>query len=378
MLLTQATIMNHESSSRFPLQVTINALFITLSIFLGTLLSIQNYNKASDILLTSAHQVYNQLTDELILDIKGTYAPLLGVLRMIAISPVTSATSLEQRLDHLQAFSIVLENHPAAANLQIAYANGDYFIVRHLGSKQLKLTFKAPASAVFMADNIEMNKLGRRELTRLFFNKQLDIIAREPAIDTEYDPRLRTWYIQAGTEPTATKPYLFYFSRQVGITAKIKASQPGVVIATDITLDNLTDTINKYQITPNSEAVLINTQGQAFAYKTPERIIIKSDDDQLKLANLDQLGSNVLNHLSKNIKTVEQDLNFTFGGEQWTGSARIVAKPGGVDLFALIVSPVDELLSEAADIRTQSFLATIAIVLLFIPLIWFISKRVSR
>jgi hypothetical protein len=154
--------MNHESSSRFPLQVTINALFITLSIFLGTLLSIQNYNKTSDILLTSAHQVYNQLTDELILDIKGTYAPLLGVLRMIAISPVTSASSIEQRLDHLQAFSIVLENHPAAANLQVAYANGDYFIVRHLGSKQLKLTFKAPASAVFMADNIEMNKMGRR------------------------------------------------------------------------------------------------------------------------------------------------------------------------------------------------------------------------
>ena len=262
--------MNHESSSRFPLQVTINALFITLSIFLGTLLSIQNYNKTSDILLTSAHQVYNQLTDELILDIKGTYAPLLGVLRMIAISPVTSASSIEQRLDHLQAFSIVLENHPAAANLQVAYANGDYFIVRHLGSKQLKLTFKAPASAVFMADNIEMNKMGRRELTRLFFNKQLDIIAREPATDTEYDPRLRTWYIQADTEPSATKPYLFYFSRQVGITAKIKANKPGVVIATDITLDNLTDTINKYQITPNSEAVLINTQGQAFAYKTPE------------------------------------------------------------------------------------------------------------
>jgi HD-GYP domain-containing protein (c-di-GMP phosphodiesterase class II) len=377
MLLTQAAIMNPESSSRFPLQVTINALFITLSIFLGALLSIQNYNKTSDILLTSAHQVYDQLTDELILDIKGTYTPLLGVLRMIAISPVTSATSLEQRLDHLQAFAIALENHPAAANLQIAYANGDYFIVRHLRNQDLKLTFKAPASAVFMADNIEMNRMGQRELTRLFFNKQLDIIAREPATDTEYDPRLRTWYIQASTEPDATKPYLFYFSRQVGITAKIKANQPGVVIATDITLENLTDTINKYQITPNSEAVLINTEGQTFAYKDPERIIIKSDDDQLKLADLNQLGSEVLMHLSKHIETVEQDLNFTFKGEQWTGSTRIVAKPGGVDLLALIVSPVDELLSEAADIRTQSFLVTIAIVLLFIPLIWFISKRVS-
>ena len=370
-------MMSPESNSRFPLQITISALFTTLSIILGALLSIQNYNKTSDILLTSAHQVYDQLTEELILDIKGTYTPLFGVLKMLAISPVTTAATIDQRLDHLQAFSIVLDNHPAAANLQIAYANGDYFIVRHLGNKELKETFKAPGSAVFMADSIEMTQMGRRELTRLFFNKQLEIIAREPATDTEYDPRLRKWYIEASAEPVATKPYLFYFSRQVGITAKIKANQPGVVIATDITLDNLTETINKYQITPNSEAVLINAEGQTFAYKDPNRIIIKSDDDQLKLADLSQLGSDVLTHLSKYIQENEQGLDFEFNGNQWTGSTRIIARPGGVDLFALMVSPVDELLSEASDIRTQSFLVTITIVLLFIPLIWYIAKIIS-
>ena len=369
--------MSPESNSRFPLQITISALFTTLSIILGALLSIQNYNKTSDILLTSAHQVYDQLTEELILDIKGTYTPLIGVLKMLAISPVTTAATIDQRLDHLQAFSIVLDNHPAAANLQIAYANGDYFIVRHLGNKELKETFKAPGSAVFMADSIEMTQMGRRELTRLFFNNQLEIIAREPAADTEYDPRLRKWYIEASAEPVATKPYLFYFSRQVGITAKIKANQPGVVIATDITLDNLTETINKYQITPNSEAVLINAEGQTFAYKDPNRIIIKSDDDQLKLADLSQLGSDVLTHLSKYIQENEQGLDFEFNGNQWTGSTRIIARPGGVDLFALMVSPVDELLSEASDIRTQSFLVTITIVLLFIPLIWYIAKIIS-
>jgi HD-GYP domain-containing protein (c-di-GMP phosphodiesterase class II) len=176
----------------------------------------------------------------------------------------------------------------------------------------------------------------------------------------------------------ATKPYLFYFSRQVGITAKIKADQPGVVIAIDITLDNLTETINKYQITPNSEAVLINAEGQTFAYRDPERIIIKSDDDQLKLADLSQLGSDVLSHLNINIQDKEQDLDFEFNGNQWAGSTRIIGKPGGVELFALMVSPIDELLSEADEIRTQSFLATITIVLLFIPLIWYIAKRISR
>ncbi len=370
--------MSHYNNTRIPLQITISALFITLSIIMGALLSIQNYTKTSDILLTTAHQVYDRLIEKLTLDMKATYRPLSGVLEMLAISPLTKATTLEQRLEHLQTISIALENNTAAANLQIAYGNGDYFIVRQLGSNDIKSHFKAPASAAFMVDNIETSRLGKRSLNRLFFNRDLDVISREPATGTEYDPRLRDWYNEASPEPVSTKPYLFYFSRQIGITAKIKADQPGVVIAADITLDNLADTINKYQITPNSEAVLINADGQTFAYKDPDKVIIQSDDEQLKLADLDQLGSDVLTYLSKDIETIEQGLDFAYDNQQWTGRAQVIARPGGVDLYALIISPVDELLSEASDIRTQSFIVTIIITLLFIPLIWYVARRISR
>jgi HD-GYP domain-containing protein (c-di-GMP phosphodiesterase class II)/HAMP domain-containing protein len=368
--------MDTKKNTRFPLQVTISALFISLSILLGALLSLHNYNKASDILLTSAHEVYDRLAEELVLDIKGTYITLAGVLKMIAISPVTTANTLEERLEHLEAFSIALINHPAAANLYIGYANGDFFSVRRINNDDLKNRFKAPGDAMYVVDNIDMSPTGIRRLTRLFYNKKLESIAREPAIDADYDPRLRNWYIGATSEPAATTPYLFYFSGNVGITAKLKSREPGVVIATDITLDRLADTINKYQRTPSSAAVLINADNQVFAYKDPDSVIIK-DDGKLRLASMDQLGSDVLTYLSNNLKAEEQDLEFYFGNKQWTGSMRLVASPGGVDLFAVMISPVDELLSEAAEIRTQSFTATIIISLAFIPLIWLVSKRIS-
>jgi HD-GYP domain-containing protein (c-di-GMP phosphodiesterase class II) len=369
--------MSQQPRARFPLQLTISGLFISLSVLLGVLLSIQNYNKTSDILLASAREVYDRLGEKLTLEMKATYRPIAGVLKMLAISPLTGADTLEQRLDHLQTMSIALDNHPAAANLQIAYANGDYFIVRQLNSAELRSRFKAPSDAVYMVDNIETTRYGTRSLSRLFFNSDRDVIAREPAVETEYDPRLRTWYMEASPDPVATKPYLFYFSRQVGVTAKIKADQPGVVIAADITLDRLADTINKYQITPSSEAVLINAEGQTFAYRDPDKLIISSDDNQTRLADLHQLGSDVLSYLSTDIEAIEQDLDFSYDNQQWIGRARVIAKPGGVDLFALMVSPVDELLSEASEIRTQSFIVTIIITLLFIPLIWYTARRIS-
>ena len=370
--------MDKRNGVRLPLQITISALFIMLLILLGALLSLQNYKKSSDILLASGHQVYNRLTEELALDIKGSYTPLAGVLKLLAISPITTADTLEQRLAYLPSLSITLENHPATANLYVGYPNGDYFIVRHMRDEALRKSFKAPASTLLVIDNIETNARGKRSMSRLFVNRQLDVIAREPATETDYDPRQRPWYIEARPEPDATKPYVFYFSGDVGITANIKSDQPGVVVATDITLDRLSSTIAKYQITPGSEAVLIDAEGKTFAYRNPDIIVSKTDDGELDLAELDQLGSDVLSYLSDSLKPSEQDLDFAFKGKQWTGVARVVGKPGGVDLYALIVSPVDELLSEAAKLRAQSFMATAAITLLFIPLVWYAAKRISN
>ena len=366
-----------DNKSRFPLQVTISALFITLAIVLGGLLSLQNYNKAADMLLSSAQQVFEQLTDELLLEIKGSYQPIGGSLRLLSESPVIEADTLEQRLEHLKSFTISLDSFPAAFATQIAYPNGDYFIVRSLNDDTIRSAFNAPNEAAYMADHVGTNKFGKRLLTRMYFNESLETILSNPDEPTDYDPRIRPWYRTATKEPTTTKPYLFFFTRKVGLTIQYETDKPGVVIASDITLENLTNTINKYDITPGSEAVLINAEGQTFAYSDNKKIIIEIDGDKPELAKLDQLGSDVLSFLSKDIKPVEQEHEFEFDGKQWIGTARVVGKPGGVELFALIVSPVNELLSEANTIRWQSLLVTIIITLAFIPVIWLVAKRIS-
>ncbi|MCW8942984.1 MAG: hypothetical protein OQK93_07380, partial [Gammaproteobacteria bacterium] len=158
-------------------------------------------------------------------------------------------------------------------------------------------------------------------------------------------------------------------------------AEPGVVVVFDITLDNLSGTISKYQVTPSSEVVLINAEGQTFAYGDQEKVVLsKSDEssgDAVHLANLRQLGSGVLAHISKNIEVKEQNLDFEYDERRWVGSARVVAKPGGVDLYALMLSPVDELLAEAMVIRWQLLIIALAILLIFIPVIWFTAKKIS-
>jgi len=376
----------NQVKKRYPLQIAISTLFITIIVVLGLILSWQSFNKTSEIMISGARDIYERITQELALDFKATYGPIAGGLRQFRLSPLINALTYEQRIVYLANIQSVLESDPAVFSAGIAYSDGDYLGATLTSSNNVRELYNPPADAFLMSVYIKGTdtepgfKQGRRYV--FFYDAELNEISRHTGKETRFDPRTRPWYQQAKDKPSATKPYIFYDSKIVGLTAMAKTPVPGVVVLFDITLENLSQTIAKYQVTPASEVVLINADGQTFAYKEHEKVIIENREtskiDALQLANLSQLGSGVLSHISTGIEAKEQDLDFEYNGQQWIGSARIVAKPGGVDLYALILSPVEELLAEAIAIRWQLIYIALLILLIFIPVIWLTARKISR
>ena len=360
----------------YPLQIAISTLFIIITITLGAVISLQNYNKTSDIILSSADKVYSQIAQELALDFKATYQPMAGILQLLSQSAVTETTTLEERLQYLRLFNTVLKISSSYFTSGITFPNGDTFVTTLLNNKLVRDHYNAPDAAALMVLYVETDNTGSRSMLNIFFDENLQEISRSSK-NSNFDPLQRSWYKQAKDMPSATQPYLFYDIEIVGLTAMIKANKPGVVVSIGITLDNLSNTISKYQVTPNSEVVLINAKGQTYAYKDNHKIIIKSDSKHLQLANLKQLDSKILNYIGNHFEPIEQQLDFEFSGRKWIGSSKIVSRPDGVDLFAVMISPIDELLVEATALRWQSLMMTLAIILFFIPVIWFAAKKIS-
>ncbi|MCW8851037.1 MAG: hypothetical protein OQK44_00105, partial [Gammaproteobacteria bacterium] len=301
------------------------------------------------------------------------------------LSPLIRAKSFDERVSYLRNFVAVLKSESSVFASGIAYPDGDYMGVSWVDTDYVREKYTPPAGAVYLLLYLKRTHsetgFDQGNMYAIYFDDQLNEISRNRGVASQFDPRVRPWYQQATDIPHATKPYLFYDSKIVGLTAMSKTAEPGVVVVFDITLDNLSDTISKYRVTPSSEVVLINAEGQTFAYGDQEKVVLsKSDEssgDAVHLANLRQLGSGVLAHISKNIEVKEQNLDFEYDERRWVGSARVVAKPGGVDLYALMLSPVDELLAEAMVIRWQLLIIALAILLIFIPVIWFTAKRIS-
>ncbi|MDP2333999.1 MAG: adenylate/guanylate cyclase domain-containing protein [Reyranella sp.] len=77
---------------------------------------------------------------------------------------------------------------------------------------------------------------------------------RELVQPTDYDPRTRPWYVEAGKVrgPALTAPYHFAWSKHAGISAGVPLLGGGGVIGFDYTLDTLSQLITTYKITPNA------------------------------------------------------------------------------------------------------------------------------
>ena len=97
---------------KYSLQIAISTLFITISVVIGVVLTWQSFNKTSDIILNSAHELYKQEAKELSLDMKATYGSIAGGLRQFRLSPATHATTFEERIAYLPSFQAVLDSEP--------------------------------------------------------------------------------------------------------------------------------------------------------------------------------------------------------------------------------------------------------------------------
>ncbi len=362
---------------RLPLQLTLGALFVLLVVLVGGILSWQGYDRSSRIILESARQVQHQAAGEASRALQATYRPVAMALRILAWSPVTGAGSLDQRLASLPGFVAALRGAPAVSGIQVGYGDGDYFIVRRLDDPVLRQRFHAPADAAFVVDDIQAGDEGAPLLTRLFFGRDLKEVAREEPVTSDYDPRTRPWYRRAiASRPLATYPYRFRFIGEVGTTFTMRSGRPGVVVAADVTLRDLSASLSGQHVTPGTELALIGASGRVLAWSGGNPAAAP-DAAGNGLPRLATLPSRVLADLGQALRFEPAEFNFESGRREWQVSIMPIGGDSGLTLFLLMASPLDELLGGAMEIRRQALTTTAVVALFAIPLVWLLARRLS-
>lgn len=363
-----------------PLHIVIAGFFIILFVGFGATLGWYNFAETSTMLKQASEQVFDQVQQELSLDYHGTYKPVATAITIIGSTGLVHATDLQQRLQYLPLMQAALAEEKHLSGLEIGYPNGDYFIARPLRRSFMRERFSAPSGTTLVVDNIEPGKDGKRYLERIWFNQHLKEIKRSPRSLTTYDPRVRPWFTGAVGKAgvTGTDPYLFYFIDEVGFTLSHSVQQTGAVVAGDVTLMQLSETLSRHQMTTRTELIVLSEDGVVVAYQKPQVFKKSTQSRQQQLTTIDDLQSDVLTYAQQHIDFNREVVDFSFEGERWLGGVRPLRNLLREDhYFLAIFSPENELLADARAVRTKSALLTLLLIILTGPVAWLLARIIT-
>jgi len=376
---------------RYPLHVHISTLFLALILVICGVLTAIGYKLSSELLETAAADLTTRISREARIEMQRIVEPAEVATRLLSLQQITRAQSLKERLKSLEFVRQALDSSPALSSLYVGYANGDFFLVGRIGQGAESETVRAPAGARYVVQSIEQAG-GKPRGRFIYLDADLHTLRDDdrPDYAAAYDPRQRIWFTQAMASPTqiATPPYLFFSSRQVGLTLAKRSSDGQAVAGADIQLQSLGQTLAKQKVTPGNELVIVDADGYALAYEDVASLVRPSAtaDGKPALARLDELGVPALIPLLASVRQRAENplarepstLRIDIDGTPWRTTISLLAKDDLPPLYMVTAVPESELMAGAVQLIERSAIATVLVLLLTIPFTWWLARSISR
>lgn len=201
-----------------------------------------------------------------------------------------------------------LEAEPALEGLYYGDQAGNFTFVSR-DSTSLEATVRAKLITVTPG----------RKVRLIWYAPGFEAVASRIDPGDDFDPRVRPWYRAALAEDgTAwTPPYIFFSSRQPGITASIRVHGTGSgrvagVMGVDIGLSALSGFLDGLDISPRGSAAIIAESGDIIAHREPE---LRAVTEPSGLVRFGTVGEGEDPMLTRAAAAIEGGLGGLFPGE---------------------------------------------------------------
>jgi HD-GYP domain-containing protein (c-di-GMP phosphodiesterase class II) len=371
---------------QYPLHIHISTLFVLLILLVSSLIAGLGYKLSRDVLEATAADLTQRISRETLGELQRLVAPAEMAVTLMSYDSLTSASSFTDRWQRLRFMREALKNSATLSLIYAGYASGDFFLVRRVRDEVERQMFSAPAGTRYIVQSIERGVTPPRGRF-LFLDATLETLREDdrPDFAASYDPRKQGWYweAEAGSSQIKTLPYLLFFERKVGMTLATRAQNDRSMIGADILLETLSASLARQKVTPGTQMALVNPQGLVIAYEDAAKLVTVPDtsDAAPGLTRIDDLGLPVLAGLGEPLKNITGNGPYRARVSMKDGDWRITIDPllleGAQPLYLVIAIPDRELLAVAMKLRSASFLVTVLIIVLAIPITWWIARAIS-
>lgn len=367
---------------RLPLTVCLALLLGGAVIGVSGALAVHHYVQTSRIVFDATASVFARMGREVTLELERSEQPARLLVDFVATQDVAASASLDARMRQLPAFAEALRRDPALSALYVGYDDGSFFLVRPLRDPFARSAFGAAEDVAFVVQRTEAAIEGASIHTRfLHLRDDLSLVSDEDRTDIAFDPRTRDWYRLASATAggVRTAAYVFFTTREPGITLARKLRAGRGVVGADITLSSLSELLRRQPVVAGTEIFLLTGAGGIVAQNGAAQASTTASGTVL-LTPLSESPAPTAAPLAARLaaRTIGSAFEFDSDGREWMGAIQPIATEAGVPFHLAIASPIDALLQGARRIRDRSVLVTLALLAAAIPLSWIVALYVSR
>ncbi|MDX1754579.1 MAG: HD domain-containing phosphohydrolase [Marinobacter sp.] len=371
-------VSRYRQSAQISLALLI-ATTITVGMLLLTLVLVgQSYRGLESAKLAAARDSATQLSVNVNDRIRAITNPPSLALTLLSQDPLREAGTLEPRLRRLPVVASILSQSDIVSAVYAGYDNGEFFLLRKVESSGRQQFPDAPLAAKYLLQTVTRTAKGEMVGEWHFYDAALNLLSRTVRPGYRFDPRTRPWYRSATdlADTALTSPYIFFTTREVGLTLSRPFHANGGVMGIDVTVTDLSRQLQQLRLTPSTQIAIVDSQDSVIALSNPDDLL-GDNPEQQELVTLDQLPDPTLGRLAQ--LTPEAGMvPFDSQGEEYYGLSVALDSLSANELRIVLAIPADELLADVwASLSRQTKIAA-AIALLLLILGWFLGNRVGK
>jgi len=360
-----------------PLQLLVAMAIMLGMLLLGAGLAWQGYHGISQALVAAAGDAAQQVGKTIDERARRLVDPAQSSIRLLAFNP--AAVSLDQRLERLPQLVESLKANKMLSAAYVGYPSGEFLLVRRLRDPQMLERFAAPPGSRFLVQSVSLGEGGTRVGEWRFYDPALTLLKRQAMPDYHYDPRTRPWFADASAQASTvlTRPYVFFTTREIGMTMAQRSVDGASVIGMDVSVDDLANETRDLRMTRGTEIAVIDDQGSVVAYPDLQRVIVH-DGEAVRLSRVAELGIPSLQQVYNRLPQGTRPEVYEVDGATWYGMRVQLTNLAGQDLQVLIAVPAQELLASAREVLFRQMLWTAMLMAVLLLLGGLLGQRIGR
>ncbi|MDC7224483.1 MAG: adenylate/guanylate cyclase domain-containing protein, partial [Spirochaetales bacterium] len=355
-------------------------LVITL---LGSMIFLQYY-KGSRTAMDMTRKLIDENIAQVVSKIEKLYEPMIFVVEQSSSFPGFTEKFTLQSHPAEDLFLRTMKRYDQIQNMYIGYEDGDFYEILSFNGpsrEELLKTVGAPQDSEF-AILRQFSVEGRTSPVRLwkFLNSTGHTIGSHQDWETDFDPRLRPWYINSKGEeaPVKTGPYLFKIFNQPGLTvSRTLEGRMNGVLGVDMLVSELSDFLEQLGREEHALILLLNDKGECIA--CPGEALFTEESTTLPHMS-DAEHPAIRAYLSQPVESpgpMDRELTVTTEDKE-EFVIRIHPMPNSPEEYIFIALSKSEIMAPIVSIIRITALLSLTVLLLSIPLIYVFSSLISR